>query len=143
MNAADRHGLDLLPVPLQVWDHDVLRYANGAAEGATLPDPEPLREACLAQLPVSLELDAADGTCWQVQVTPLGGTAILAAYTDITARKRHVRSLMDSERLNREILSGLQEGVLVVDTDARVVVANEAAAELIGVSLSELNGKPL
>src|SRR4051812_27291417 len=136
MNAADRHVLDLLPVPLQVWDADTLRYANEAAERAALPD---LRAASLAQAPASLELDGDDGSCWQVQITPLGGTSVLAAYTDITARKQHERSLVASERLNREILSGLQEGVVVVDTDARVVVANEAAAELIGVPLSELS----
>jgi diguanylate cyclase (GGDEF)-like protein/PAS domain S-box-containing protein len=140
MNAADRHVLEALPVPLQVWDAGTLRYANEAAELVALPD---LGAASLPQTPASLELDGADGKCWHVQVTPLGGTAILATYTDITARKRHVRSLVDSERLNREILSGLQEGVFVVDTEARLVVANEAAAELVGVPLAELAEKPL
>ena len=80
---------------------------------------------------------------WRAQVTPLGGRSILAAYWDITAQKPHERSLKASERLNREILSGLQEGVVVVDTHARVVVANEAAAELFGVPLDELMDRPL
>ena len=80
---------------------------------------------------------------WRAQITPLGGGSILAAYWNITAQKLHERSLRASERLNREILSGLQEGVVVVDTDARVVVANEAAAELFGVPLDELMDRPL
>ena len=66
-------------------------------------------------------------------MTPLGARSILVAYWDVTAQKQHERSLSASERLNREILAGLQEGVVVIDTSARVVVANEAAAELFGV----------
>ena len=71
---------------------------------------------------------AAGDTWWRVQITPLGAETILTAFADITARKAHERSLRASEQLNREILSGLQEGVVVVDMDARIVVANEAAA---------------
>ena len=58
---------------------------------------------------------------------------------DITAQKAHEHSLRASEQLNREILAGLQEGVVVVDMDACVVVANEAAAALFGVSVGELS----
>jgi PAS domain S-box-containing protein len=91
---------------------------------------------------LTLELSEAD-SCWRVQVTPLGGASILAAYWDITAQKAHERSLRASEQLNREILSGLQEGVVVVDTDTRVVVVNEAAAELFGVPVEEMMERPL
>src|SRR5207253_7886563 len=95
-----------------------------------------------AQEPLTLELGDAE-LCWRVQITPLGGCSILCAYWDITAQKAHERSLRASEQLNREILSGLQEGVLVVDTDTRVVVANEAAAELFGVTGEDLMDRPL
>src|SRR4051794_8576569 len=146
MDAAERHVLDSVPVALQVWEAAgrslVRRYGNHEAERAELPDgAEQLLAACLAQEPVSFELE--DERCWRVQVTPLGGVTILAAYYDITARKAHERSLVASEQLNRQILSGLQEGVIVVDTDARVVVVNQAAAELFGVPLEELADKPL
>jgi diguanylate cyclase (GGDEF)-like protein/PAS domain S-box-containing protein len=120
-----------------------LRYANDEAGRMPLPDgSEPLLAACLAQEPLTLELSEAD-SCWRVQVTPLGGASILAAYWDITAQKAHERSLRASEQLNREILSGLQEGVVVVDTDTRVVVVNEAAAELFGVPVEEMMERPL
>jgi diguanylate cyclase (GGDEF)-like protein/PAS domain S-box-containing protein len=147
MDAAERHVLDTVPVALQMWEARgralTLRYANDEAGRAALPEEsEPLLAACLAQEPLTLELVDA-GLCWRVQVTPLGGTAILAAYSDITAQKAHERSLRASEQLNREILSGLQEGVLVVDTDTRVVVFNEAAAELFGATAEELKDRPL
>src|SRR3954454_24583907 len=70
---------------------------------------------------------------WRFKVTPLGGRSVLAAASNITEAKLAERSLRDSERLNRSILAGLQEGVVVVDTDARVVTCNAAAAELFGV----------
>jgi diguanylate cyclase (GGDEF)-like protein/PAS domain S-box-containing protein len=146
MDAAERHVLDSVPVALQVWEatgHSlVLRYGNDEAARTALPDAaKPLLAACLAQEPLSFELD--DERCWRVQISPLGGTTILAAYYDVTAQKAHARSLVASEQLNREILSRLQEGVIVVDTDARVVVVNEAAAELFGVPLEEFADKPL
>src|SRR3954452_15377079 len=155
MDAAERHVLDVVPVGLHVWEATGatvgLRYANDEAKRQPLPDDdewrEALFEACLAQDPVKLERPFGDSergeTWWRAWVTPLGGDSILVAYWDFTAQKQHERSLKASERLNREILSGLQEGVVVVDADARVVVANEAAAELLGVPLAEIMDRPL
>src|SRR3954447_6543625 len=80
---------------------------------------------------------------WRFKVTPLGGRSVLAAASNITEAKLAERSLRDSERLNRSILAGLQEGVVVVDTDARVVTCNAAAAELFGVVPDELRGRLL
>jgi diguanylate cyclase (GGDEF)-like protein/PAS domain S-box-containing protein len=145
MDAAERHVLDVVPVGLHVWEavgaSATLRYANEEAKRQALPDDEDWRQtvlsACLAQEPSKLEL-AYEDAWWRAWVTPLGDRSILVAYWNYTAQKQHERSLKASERLNREILSGLQEGVVVVDTNARVVVANEAAAELFGVPLNEL-----
>ncbi len=121
-----------------------MRYGNDEAGRSELPEgSEQLLAACFAQEPLTLELPGEGEHYWRAQVTPLGGTTILTAYYDISAAKAHQRSLVASEQLNREILSGLQEGVLVVDTDQRVVVANEAAAELFGVPLEELSDRLL
>jgi diguanylate cyclase (GGDEF)-like protein/PAS domain S-box-containing protein len=155
MDAAERHVLDVVPVGLLVWEATgatvTLRYANDEAKRQPLPDDDDWRAAlhgaCLAQEPVKLERPFGDAergeTWWRAWVTPLGGGSILVAYWDFTAQKQHERSLKASERLNREILSGLQEGVVVVDDDARVVVANEAAAELFGLPLDEIMDRPL
>ena len=140
-----------MPVGLQVWEavgaELTLRYANEEAKGQGLPDDSGWRQTLLAateaQQASTFELEAPGDAWWRAQITPLGGGSILAAYWNITAQKLHERSLKASERLNREILSGLQEGVVVVDTKARVVVANEAAAELFGVPLDELTERTL
>jgi PAS domain-containing protein len=57
--------------------------------------------------------------------TPLGGRSIAVAAWDITEHKIAERSLRTSERLNREIISGLLEGVMVVDTARAWLLANE------------------
>src|SRR3954451_1863608 len=147
MDAAERHVLDAVPVALQLWEAHgrslTLRWANDEAGRSSLPaEVEPLLGACIAQEPVEVEL-GGDGSFWRARVTPLGGASILVAFYDITARKVHEQSLRASEDLNREILSRLQEGVIVVDTDARIVVANDAAADLLGVPVAELMDRPL
>jgi diguanylate cyclase (GGDEF)-like protein/PAS domain S-box-containing protein len=151
MDAADRHVLDAVPVGLQVWkamgDEPLtltLRYANGAAD-AFPADEEWLavvHAACIAQDQRTTELEGGE-RWWRAQLTPLGGRSVLTTYWDVTEHKVAERSLRASERLNREIISGLLEGVLVVDIEARVVIANEAVARLFGVPVAELVGRPL
>ena len=53
------------------------------------------------------------------------------------------RALAASERLNASIIESLQEGLIVVDLRGRITRANQAAAELCGVSLGELVGSLL
>jgi diguanylate cyclase (GGDEF)-like protein/PAS domain S-box-containing protein len=171
MDALERHVLDAVPVGLQVWEavgaDVILRYANPEADrqagfevsgrvGQTFREVFPgegewlerVHQACVEQRPRTLELAYDDErlggrTWWRAQVKPLGERRILAAYTNVTEHHQRERDLRASERLNREILAGLQEGVMVVDTEAHVVVANEAAARLFGMALDEFAGKPL
>ncbi len=144
MDAADRHVLDAVPVGLQVWeavgDALTLRHANPAAAG--LPAVPAWLEACVSQEEQALDIAVGD-SWWRARATPLGGRSIAVAAWDITEHKLAERSLRASERLNREIVSGLLEGVVVADADARVVLANEAAARLFGVPVAELVGRPL
>src|SRR4051812_15734836 len=144
-----------------------LRYVNAAAGraagfdltpfvGCTVAEMFPARRlevdafhaAALAQEPASLELyyegdERLPESWWRAQVSPLGGRSVLAALWNITRSKRHERELRESERLNAAILAGLQEGVVVVDTQGCMVAANEAAARLFGMELDELRGRPL
>lgn len=146
---ADRHVLDHVAVVLQLWaleDGALTRtWANEESRRRVELPPvaEAIEAACRSQDPVIIERVGDTEAWWRVQLTPLGGATVLAAYMDITARKAHERSLRASEALNGEILSGLQEGVVVVDMDTRVVVVNEAAAELFGVTVDELADIPL
>ena len=162
MDAADRHVLDSVPVGLQIWEAVgdgvrslTLRYVNVEASkqagfdltgrvGKSLPDVfedfdapwnEKVLAACLAGEPQQHELHVGE-RWWHVQVTPLGARQAVATYWDVTERKR-------SERLSRAIVAELQEGVLVIDTSERVVLANDAAAELFGLPVDQLSGRAL
>jgi diguanylate cyclase (GGDEF)-like protein/PAS domain S-box-containing protein len=78
---------------------------------------------------------------WEMRTTPLGHRQVLTSVRNVTETKLAERGLRDSERLNRSIVAGLQEGVVVIDTEARIVLANAAAARLLGVD--ELAGRAL
>ena len=140
MDAADRHVLDAVPVGLQVWeavgDALTLRYANPAA--AALPAEPAWLEACVSQQEASLDIAVGD-SWWRARATPLGGRSVAVAAWDITEDKVAERNL----HAYREIVSGLLEGVMVVDTHTRVVLINDAAARLFGVAASEIAGRPL
>jgi diguanylate cyclase (GGDEF)-like protein/PAS domain S-box-containing protein len=118
-----------------------LEIFPGARFGAT-----PLHAAAVDQQAATLEFNYAGDerlgeTWWELKTTPLGGRRILVALRNVTEAKRAERDLRDSERLSRSIVAGLQEGVIVVDTGARIVLANAAAADLFGVD--ELAGRTL
>jgi diguanylate cyclase (GGDEF)-like protein/PAS domain S-box-containing protein len=115
---------------------------------ATVFSSVSLHAAAVAQRAETLEFAYAGDerigeSWWRFQATPIGGRSMLAATWNITEGKLAERSLRDSERLNRSILANLQEGVIVVDTGARIVTANAAAAELLGVDQEMLAGRTL
>lgn len=69
---------------------------------------------------------------------------VIFIFTDITARKRKVEDLLASEReLLKVTLNSLDEGVVTVDSDNRVILINESAANLTGYSQGEATGRPL
>ncbi|MDA0180811.1 diguanylate cyclase [Solirubrobacter phytolaccae] len=138
-----------MPVALQLWElsRGILTRSWASEEARRridLPcEADALAAACQAQEPMVLEWPGDRERWWRVQIIPLGGTSVLAALEDITARRAHLRSLRASEQLNGEILSRLQEGVVVIDMEACVVVVNDAAAALFGVTVEELADRPL
>jgi diguanylate cyclase (GGDEF)-like protein/PAS domain S-box-containing protein len=52
-----------------------------------------------------------------------------------------IAALADSEELNRSVVSALAEGVMVLAADGRVLEANEAAAQILGVARDALVGR--
>jgi diguanylate cyclase (GGDEF)-like protein/PAS domain S-box-containing protein len=149
MDALERQVLDAVPVGLQIWEATgddpcalTLLYANPEASRQAGFDRAPLIASALRQEPATLEL-SGDGSCWELKTTPLGDRRILVAIHDVTEAKVAERGLRDSEQLNRSILANLQEGVLVVDVAGRIVLANTAAAGLLGVPMEELAGRTL
>jgi len=106
----------------------------------------PMHAVAVRQQEATLEFnyggdDRLGDSWWELKITPLGGRKILVAIRNVTEAKQAERGLRDSERLNRSIVAGLQEGVIVADTEARIVLANAAAEKLLGVD--ELAGRAL
>jgi diguanylate cyclase (GGDEF)-like protein/PAS domain S-box-containing protein len=170
MDAAERHVLDAVPVGLQVWEATgddprsvVLVYSNpecdrqtgfpmSAYNGRPLVEIFPAApmdaywEAVVSGEPRVIETrhggdERLGVSWWRLKFMPYGERRALVSAIDITEEKAQRRSLEASERLNRSILSGLQEGVVVVDPNGRIVLANAAAARLFGAD--ELVGRLL
>jgi PAS domain S-box-containing protein len=68
---------------------------------------------------------------------------VIFVFTDITERKRKTEDLLASEReLLKVTLNSLGEGVVAIDPDERIMLVNQAAANLTGYSENEVIGEP-
>ncbi|MCP1134270.1 PAS domain S-box protein [Paenibacillus polysaccharolyticus] len=63
--------------------------------------------------------------------------------SDVTAAKRYVEEIENLSYERALILNGMSEGVIGLDLDGNVNFANPAAAEMMNICPSEMNGKPL
>ena len=68
----------------------------------------------------------------------LGG---VAACLDVTDRKRAEEELRASEKLFRDLIDSLHEGVLLYDVTGRIVVANQQASTLLGTPQPDMIGR--
>jgi diguanylate cyclase (GGDEF)-like protein/PAS domain S-box-containing protein len=66
----------------------------------------------------------------------------IAVYDDITVRRAMEDALRNSEAHFRQVVDSANEGILVYDRDLDIVMANAAAARIIGLPLGELVGRP-
>ena len=66
---------------------------------------------------------------------------IVGVGRDITDRKRAEEALRESEEKHRRLVQNLQTGVVVHAPDTRILLANERAAVLLGLTTDQLLGK--
>jgi diguanylate cyclase (GGDEF)-like protein len=126
--------LERLPFGIAVWEAAgdepgdlALRWANSRHEPAL--EPERLLELCLRQEGRRVETPSR-----RVYVAPLGDRRAMVV-------SENVSDLRASERLNRQVVEQLEEGVLVLDADGRIAQANPAAERLARLSIDDMRGK--
>jgi PAS domain S-box-containing protein len=78
-------------------------------------------------------------TAWEAEGRRFYGIII----RDVTERKLAERALAESEKQYRTLVTSLQEGVGMTDTDDRLVYVNPAYCEMLGYSKEELIGREL
>ncbi len=73
------------------------------------------------------------------------GTAIrmLGVVQDVTDRRRAERALRESETKYRQLIESLQEGIWVLDKDARTTFVNPRMATMLGYTVDEMLGRHL
>lgn len=67
-----------------------------------------------------------------------GVTSII---NDITEQERVHKEIEQLKKINDQILSAVGEGIYGVDLDGKVIFMNPSAAELLGFTIAELQGK--
>ena len=68
---------------------------------------------------------------------------VLGMYIDISARKRTEEALRASETRMRALIDNMLAGLLMVDGQGVIQLANPAAERMFGYARDELNGKPI
>lgn len=91
----------------------------------------------------------SDGSLFPVEIaaTPLvekgQHAGAVLVFRDITEQKRAETALYESEQRMRLLLDAVGEGIYGLDTDGRVVLVNQTAAQLLGWAPEELVGRKL
>ncbi|MEZ4386966.1 MAG: chemotaxis protein CheB [Candidatus Krumholzibacteriia bacterium] len=105
-----------------------------------------VREVAETQAPREVEVETAEGAWFLMRVLPYRiaeglSSGIVLTLVDITSLKATRRELIASERRFARLFETLNEGVVYQDADGRITDANQAAQDILGLSLDELTGR--
>jgi PAS domain S-box-containing protein len=70
-------------------------------------------------------------------------TAVSIIARDITKRKRAEEKLRESEEKYRNIVETANEGIIIIDDEARITYANKKMTDMFGYTLEEGTGRPV
>ena len=133
--------------PLEEVFDIVNEYTRERAEN---PVARALREGVVVGLANHTVLIARDGTEWPIfdSAAPIRDaidrvTGIVMVFTEITEQRRTERALAAEKELLAVTLRSIGDGVIVTDTDGRVVSMNRVAENLTGWPQADAIGQPL
>jgi two-component system CheB/CheR fusion protein len=96
--------------------------------------------------PREVEVRSRDGQWFLMRVLPYRvdedvAAGIVITLVNIDSLKSTRRELLESERRFQRLFETLSEGVVYQDAQGRITAANEAAQEILGLSLDEMIGR--
>jgi len=133
----------LLPAPLpsllgrNVFDFvpdDVAPILHGAATKA-------IETGELQTIEYSMSYPDDSRRSYESRFVRSGPDEVIVLRRDITSRKRAERALQESEEKYRSVVNAIAEGVIVRDTEGKLLACNEAAERILGLSREELEAR--
>jgi len=114
-----------------------------------LIDADPLqivREVASSHTAREVEVQTEDGGWFLLRVLPYRideevASGIVLTLVDITSLKTTRRELITSERRFARLFETLTEGVVYQDSSGRITDANQAAQDILGLTLDEMTGR--
>ncbi|WP_433546757.1 PAS domain-containing protein [Streptomyces sp. CA-294286] len=143
--------LDLLPdFDSRLIPGSMRRPAHADAQGRTKPTRMTARRTDGTEFPVEVtSANLEDGRDAFSADRPTGSTSLtgdellMLVVRDLSGTVDTEAELARSQRQTEMILRAASEGVVGTDTDGRIVLANPAAAQILGFRASDLGGKEL
>ncbi|MFJ2743147.1 PAS domain-containing protein [Streptomyces sp. NPDC087440] len=143
--------LDLLPeFDSKLIPGSMRRPAGADAQGRTKPTRMTARRTDGSQFPVEVtSANLEDGRDAFSAERPAGATSLtgdellMLVVRDLSGTVDTEAELARSQRQTEMILRAASEGVVGTDTEGRIVLANPAAAQILGFRASDLGGKEL
>jgi PAS domain S-box-containing protein len=94
---------------------------------------------------IAQSLELKDGRVYERDYVPIyietGYSGNLWKYRDITEKTRIKSDLIKSERKYKSVIDTLKLGLLEVDTNDRIITANDSFCEILGYRIEDLVGK--
>jgi len=88
-----------------------------------------------------VERERPNGTVLDIRSEPLPGGGRVTTYTDITERKRAEQAVKAAEANLVGLLNASAEAVFLLDTDGRVLFANDAISARLGITAAAMTGR--
>lgn len=90
--------------------------------------------------PQVFERETPSGKFIETRSTPLPDGGLIHNFYDITERKRTEQAVHVAELIQRSTLEALNEGVLLLDRNGRILSCNPAASDMLGYASNDLVG---